>query len=403
MRILFLSTWFPYPPDNGSKIRVYHLLRALGARHKVTLLSFAFDTASPEGANELNCFCADVATVRRNPFDRGGISDTLRFFSPVPVVTRPLPEMTLAVRRSLAQADFDVVIASVEVMATYALLAPRATAKVLEEHNSLTRWMWERYREQASVVQRLRCWISWQKARRYQAWLFRHFDLCTMTSEQDRQTSLHTLPGYRGPVEVVSNGVDCQHNHLGLAQPLPNALVFNGALTYTANYGAMRYFLAEVYPLIKKRAPDVTLTITGSTAGVNLAGLQLDESVRFSGYVDDVRPLVAGAWACVAPIHQGGGTRLKILEAMALGTPVVATSKGAEGLDVMPSQDILIADEPVEFAAQVVRLLRDPALRQRLVANARCLVEQRYDWKQIGQRFAALVESARIRALCQLR
>ncbi len=154
----------------------------------------------------------------------------------------------------------------------------------------------------------------------------------------------------------------------------------------------MQWFLTEVYPRIKQRVPNVSLTISGSTSGVDLAGLRLDESVHLSGYVEDVRPLVAGGAVCVAPIRQGSGTRLKILEAMALGTPVVATSKGAEGLGVTPGEDILLADEPVEFAAQVVRLLHDPALHEHLARNARRLVEQYYDWEQIGQRFVELVE-----------
>jgi glycosyltransferase involved in cell wall biosynthesis len=186
--------------------------------------------------------------------------------------------------------------------------------------------------------------------------------------------------------------VDCARNRPDLARPVPNALLYNGALTYSANYGAMEFFLAEVYPIIRRQEPGVSLTITGSTSGVDLSGLRLEEGVRLSGYVDDIRPLVAGAWACVAPILHGGGTRLKILEAMALGTPVVATSKGAEGLEVTPGQDILIADEPAEFAAQVLRLLRDANLRERLATNARRLVEQRYDWAGIGQRFVDLVE-----------
>jgi glycosyltransferase involved in cell wall biosynthesis len=112
--------------------------------------------------------------------------------------------------------------------------------------------------------------------------------------------------------------------------------------------------------------------------------------------VEDVRPLVSGAWVCIAPIYQGGGTRLKILEAMALGTPVVATSKGSEGLEVTPDRDILIADEPADFAAQVACLLRDPDLRDHLACNARQLVEERYDWQTIGQRFAGLVEAVTI-------
>jgi glycosyltransferase involved in cell wall biosynthesis len=300
--------------------------------------------------------------------------------------------MVQATRKALEEADYDLIISSVELMANYTLLAPKTTAKVLEEHNSLTRWMWERYRAQTSPVQRLRCWVSWQKTRYYEARLFRQFDLCVMVSEQDRKISLQTLPGFRGRVEVIPNGVDCQHNRPGMMQSVPNTLIFNGALSYDANYAAMQHFLAETFPLIRKQVPEVSLTITGSTFGVDLSGLQLDGSVHLSGYVDDVRPLVASACVCTVPILQGGGTRLKILEAMALGTPVVATSKGAEGLTLTPGQDLLIADQPAEFAAHVVRLLRDRALRQRLVINARRLVEERFDWDLIGRRFVNLIE-----------
>jgi glycosyltransferase involved in cell wall biosynthesis len=199
------------------------------------------------------------------------------------------------------------------------------------------------------------------------------------------------------PVEVIPNGVDCQHNQPGLAQPQPNTLVYNGALTYSANYDAMRWFLAEVYPRIKVQIPGVSLTITGATHGVDLAGLALDDTVRLTGFVADVRLPVAQATVCVTPIRQGGGTRLKILEAMALGTPVVATTKAAEGLEVTDGEHLLLADDPAAFAHRVLELLATPDLRQRLTANARRLVEQQYDWAAIGCRFVTLVEAAAAR------
>ncbi len=392
MRILFLSTWFPYPPDNGSKIRVYHLLRALSAKHQVSLVSLAFDTARPAEADILRQWGIDVRAVQRNPFKRSPMSGALRFFSPDPIVTRPLPEMTQAVRQAAGSARFDVIIASIEVTATYARQFPRPTVKILEEHNLLSRWMWERYQAQTSPVQRLRCWFSWRKTCYFEARLFRQFDLCTMVSELDRAASLNMLPGYRGRVEVIPNGVDCQHHRPGLSSVKPNGLVHNGALTYAANYNAVKYFLSEVYPIVRQSVPDVTLTITGSTSGVDFSGLRLDDSVHFSGYVDDVRPLVGGSTVCVVPLQEGGGTRLKILEAMALGTPVISTSKGAEGLDVIHNEHLLIADDPVKFAEGTRRLLNDASLRRRLAANARQLVEQYYNWDEIGRRVVDLVE-----------
>jgi len=204
--------------------------------------------------------------------------------------------------------------------------------------------------------------------------------------------SVQAMVGQEAEVTVIPNGVDCAHNRPGLAQSRPNALVYNGALTYSANYDAMRWFLTFVYPQIKAKQPGVSLTITGSTQGVELDGLALDSSVSLTGYVEDVRMPVTEAAVCVVPIRQGGGTRLKILEAMALGTPVVATSKGAEGLAVVDGEHLLIADEPAAFADATLRLLRDGGLRNRLTSSARALVEAKYDWAHIGRRFVDLVE-----------
>lgn len=390
MNILFLSTWFPFPPDNGSKIRVYHLLRALAQRHEVTLISFAWDTAQPQTSAGLP-FCQTIHTLPRDPFQRSAFAQATRYLSLAPVVTRPIPEMQRLVARVLAETAFDAVIASTEVMATYALQTPGAIAKILEEHNAFSRMMEDRYCAAQHPLQRLNHWISWQKTRRYEAALFRKFSQIVMVSEEDRR-ACEQLPGQCAPVAVIPNGVDCAHHRPGLAEVQPHTLIYNGALTYSANYDAMRYFLAEIYPRIRQTLPQVSLSITGSTKGVDLGGLRLDESIHLTGYVEDIRLPVAGSAVCVVPLRQGGGTRLKILEAMALGTPVIATSKGAEGLDGVDGEHLLIADDPAAFAEAVLRLLRDASLRARLARNARALVEAKYDWAHIGAQFAALVE-----------
>lgn len=396
MKILFLSTWFPYPPDNGSKLRVYHLLAALAQAHQVTLVSFAFDTARPEDASNLHALCSDAQVIPLNPFAINQAGPLRTFLSASPVVSRPIPAMSRAIASLSSKYTYDAVIASTEMMASHALRLRPSVAKILEEHNSLTRWMHERYTEQRTTLNRLRCWASWRKTRRYETRLFRQFDLVTMVSEQDRAVCLAEMADDRKRVRVVPNGVDCQHNRPGLAQPRPDSLVYNGSLTYSANYDAMRWFLAEIYPRIKAQAPGVTLTITGSTQGVNTAGLALDGTVRLTGFVEDVRLPVAEAAVCIAPIRQGGGTRLKILEAMALGTPVVATTKGAEGLEVVNKEHVLLADNPAEFAAAVSQLLLSDDLRAQQSKTARRLVEQHYDWKNIGRRFVELIEAAAI-------
>lgn len=394
MQILFVATWFPYPVDNGSRIRVHHLLRALAERHEVHLLAFMPPEAG-QYVQDLRAWCPHVAVVERPMFWRDRRKALLGYFSPQPrdVVAGYSPEMADLVKQSARHHRFDAVVASVVDVAPYALLVPD-TPHILEEHNFMTRWMEEQYQAQRGPAKRALRRMTWQKCRHYERQLYPQFDACTMVSEQDRRAVLSAIPGYTGRVEVIPNGVDLERNRPGLAEPEPDRLAFNGALTYYANADAMRFFAGEILPLIHRQRPGVRVKITGRTDGVDLSWLPADGSVALTGYLEDVRPAVAGSWACVVPLRSGGGTRLKILEAMALGTPVVATPKGAEGLDVTPEEDILIGERPGEFADQVVRLLADQELRRRLAENGRRLVEAKYGWQEIGRRFCELVEEA---------
>lgn len=394
MRILYLSTWFPYPPNSGSKLRTLHLLRGLAQRHDVTLLAFDFDTPASKSkvwpGPEPSC----IERIPVNPFaEAQGAALYTRIFSRF-TVARLVPAMRDALQKHLRQGAYDVVIASTFMCAPYILQVSTPTIRILEEHNSLTRWIWEFFQQEGRFLQRLYRWFSWQKTRHLEARLFRQFDLVTAVSVQDAAAMLTMLPGYRGPVEVVPNGVDCSHNCPALKERIRNTLVYNGALTYEANCDAMQYFLAQIFPRIQRRVPDLRLTITGSTSGVDLSRLALSNAVSLTGYVEDVRVPVAQAAACVVPLRVGGGTRLKILEAMALGTPVITTSKGADGLDVVDGEHLLLADTPEDFANATVRVLGDSELCATLAHNARRLVEGKYDWQEIGARFTMLVEQA---------
>jgi glycosyltransferase involved in cell wall biosynthesis len=188
------------------------------------------------------------------------------------------------------------------------------------------------------------------------------------------------VPGYE-PLLVIPNGVDLQVNSGDFGAPRPDSLIYPGALTYSANFDAMKFFLEDILPLIRAQRPDASLRITGGYDGVPVHELPLGRGAELTGYLDDVRPAVAQSWGCVIPLRVGSGTRLKALEAMALGTPVISTSKGAEGLEVRHEENILIADDPGEFSQAVLRLLQDEHLRAKLSANGRRLVEERYSWE----------------------
>ncbi|NIV39176.1 MAG: glycosyltransferase [Anaerolineae bacterium] len=394
LRILFLSTWFPYPPDNGSKIRAKYLVQALSRRHKVVVAAFDPDGRSKGAGNAERRDSVDgveVIPVPADPFRYVSAPQLAKFASPVPLACWPSAGMRKVVHRLTAAAHYDVVVAFQLPVASYAR-AVAETPRVFDIDVSLGFQRYQAWLGTKSPLQRFRHWLSWNKTRQYERRQIAGFAACTVVAPEELAFVRQTYQGTGARFHLSENGVDCTHNRAGIAPKTPASLVYNGALTYSANHDAMRYFLADIYPLIKQQIPEASLTITGSLSGVDLSGLALDESVHLSGYVPDVRVPVAGASVCVVPLRQGSGTRLKILEAMALGTPVVATTKGAEGLDVTPDRDILIADEPAGFAAQVLRLLRSQSLRNQLARDARLLVEQQYDWSQIGERFALLAE-----------
>jgi glycosyltransferase involved in cell wall biosynthesis len=391
MRILFLSTWFPYPPDNGSKIRAAYLLRALAAQHDVVAVAFCPVSGKDSGDQARHTNDHPVVPVPDDPFRHVNAPQWVKYLSPFPLAFRASPAMKMAVANQTAGL-WDAVVAVQMPVAQYALQVDAGT-RVIDVDTALNFQMRERYLAQERPIARASAWVSWQKARRYESRMLRRFQAATVVSQAEVASLERMVRNTKCSVIPISNGVDCDHNRPGLAQPQPNALVYNGSITYSANYDAMRWFLAEVYPRIKAQIPGVSLTITGATRDVDLVGLALDDTVRLTGFVDDVRIPVAEASICVVPIRQGGGTRLKILEAMALGTPVVATSKGAEGLAVTDGDNLLLADNPESFARRTAELLGNAALRHDLAANARRLVEGRYDWEAIGQRFADLVET----------
>lgn len=394
MKILFLSTWFPYPPDNGSKLRAYYLLHALAAQHDVSAVAFRPPSSLEPRSCEKPTSSPPIAAVSDDPFRYVNSSSRwTRYLSPTPLAFRASAIMQNAVSSLADRNHWDAVVAVQMPMAQYALQV-NTEARIIDVDTALTYQMRERYMAQTRPIARVSTWISWQKAHQYERRMLGHFQAAAVVSPTEMTALQKMVKADRCKVATIANGVDCSHNHPGLATPQPESLVYNGSLTYSANYDAMRWFLAEVYPRIKVKRPRVTLIITGSTRGVDIAGLALDDTVRLTGFVEDVRLPVASATVCIAPIRQGGGTRLKILEAMALGTPVVATAKGAEGLDVTNGDHLLLANTPEAFAQYTIDLLADPAMRNRLAASARCLVEARYDWATIGQRFVAFIEDA---------
>jgi glycosyltransferase involved in cell wall biosynthesis len=386
MRILVLSPWFPYPPDNGAKTRVYNLARHLAKEHEVTLAVFAAAGADRSGLS----FCSEVATVDQDPFSKHRLQKSLSFLSRWPIVTYPIKAMSRLVDSLLRKGEFSAAIAFTSVMAPY--LTGTTIPKVLDIDTGLTGFAMERWRMEHTTRGKLWAWLSLQKTISFEREVVGRFDGTVVLTEIS-YNSLKPVVSKAKRLAIIGNGVDLAYYPFKSHEPEPNTLIYSGALTFLANYDAMQWFLHNIFPLIKAEIPTTTLRITGRLNGVNLESLRISDDVVLTGYIQDIRPAVTKSWACIVPLCIGGGQRMKILEAMALGTPVVSTSKGIEGLEISHGEHALIADEPCEFAKATILLLRDTTLRNEIVRNARSLMERQYSWESILPQFQSFIDS----------
>jgi glycosyltransferase involved in cell wall biosynthesis len=243
--------------------------------------------------------------------------------------------------------------------------------------------------DQSVGLRRWRRAAMWAKYAHHLRALRRYYRAFTVVSEPERRLLAAVLGDPRA-IHLVPNGVAAAEYGSETDAARPDTLVFAGSLRYGPNYDAMRWFLSRVWPRVRQARPAARLLITGAHGDLPLPAA---ENVVRTGFVQDIRPLLASSWLAVAPILSGGGTRIKILEAMASCTPVVATTKGAEGIAAIGGEHVLLADDPSAFAEHVLALLGDASLRARLGRAGRALVEDRYDWRVLGRQFEALVRA----------
>lgn len=386
MKVLVISSWMPYPPDNGSQLRAFNLLTQLSTRHELTVLAFA-TPARPRDAGPLRNLCRHLEIIE--PTRTSGPLGWRGLFSAVPRhhVQTFSPDMQTAVDRALDGARYDAGV-GLQIDAVAYLTHAAANMPIVFEEAELS-VLHDRYSAAATPRDRVRNGLTWWKYRRYVRTLSRTCALTTVVSEQER-ARLVEIGGDPARVAVVPNGVEitrCPPDRTRLER-----VIYPGSVTYDANLDAVTYFIEEILPRLRRERPQLEFWVTGATNGVDVDALSRSPGVVFTGRVADVTPLIAESAVCVVPLRIGGGTRLKILHAMAAGTPVVTTRKGMEGLDVQPGQHLLAANAPEDFSKAVLDLLRKPDLARQLSNAAFECVSTRYDWKMIGAQFGELVE-----------
>ncbi len=387
MKILFLSRWFPYPTSNGSKLRIYNLLRGLSQHHDVTLLSFADNRGVRPETPEIQDLCSKVHVIPWKEFEPRSWRARLAILSlkPRSIVDTFSHEMAQAITQILTEQKYDLIIASQVQMAAYYPYFRNIPALFEELEMGL-------FYDQVFSLDgkiRIRQILTWFKLRMYLSLLLRSFQAVTVVSGQERELIARFFP-YVKNMQIIPNCMNIDDYKDVYLEAQPNTIIFTGSFLYHTNYEAMTWFVRDVFPFILDQAPDAQLIITGDHADLPLPSYR---NVKLVGYVDDIKGLIASSSVSIAPLWSGGGTRLKILEAMAIGTPVVATTKGAEGLDAQTGKHLFIVDDPEEFSEIIIRIFSEKELRQKLSVDAKKLVREKYNWSGVMPDFLDLMET----------
>jgi glycosyltransferase involved in cell wall biosynthesis len=393
LRILWLKTELLHPVDKGGKIRTYQMLKELKREHHVTYLTLDDGSAAPDAEARAEEYCHQLVRVphrTRAKFSAGFYVElAANLVSPLPYFMKKYKsaEMRREVARLVATGEFDVLVC--DFLQPSVNVPPRLPiATVLFQHN-VEAMIWKRHYEvQSNPLKKSYLYGQWLKADAYERAACRRFDHVIAVSEEDRETMKRAY-GLQS-VSDVPTGVDTEFFRPRGQEPrAPHNLVFTGSMDWLPNEDAIQFFTKEIMPRIRERVPDATLTVVGRNPYASLVELgRRDPSIIVTGRVEDVRPYMERAAAYIVPIRVGGGTRLKIYEAMAMEKPIISTTIGAEGLPVRDGEELLIGDTPESFADAVTRVLLDENLARDLGARAADTVRARFGWERVAVSFA---------------
>ena len=400
MNLLILTYDLPYPPDRGARIRDYHFLKYLSHSHNIILLTIQDSPVRETDLIELREYCSRIEVV---VIPRRSVLDHLRDFLNNLLNNRPLAahnyyHQSVAERLQEIMGTNPIDILQIE----HSFLAPyiadlpenRSFKTVLDFHNI----GFQQYQRMISISKNLpERFVAKFKSILMSSWESRYarlFDHCLAASNQEADLLRGKDP--RIQPAVIPNGVDTT-----ICQPLTDhnpqdTLLLIGTIGYPPNEDSVIYFCQEILPLIEERVPDINLLVVGHAPSKRVLAFSSRANITITGSVPEVLPYYERSSILVAPLRAGGGTRLKILEAMAYGVPVVSTAIGCEGLDVQDGQELFIADAPADFANAVVQLLRDQALSQHLRQNALALVKHKYDWMVIVNQLEAIYQDIQL-------
>lgn len=390
LRILWVKIGGLWPTNTGGRIRSFQIISELSRRHRVTVLT----THLPgENWDELKRQLSRCVRVDSFPAAAPKVSSA-RFlwalirswFSrlPVDLWKSQVPALKTEVSQLLEQDKFDICIADFLVAVPNVPL--QGPVPIIYFSHNVEYMIWKRLcQNEANPVRRLLLSIEWRKLKRYEELVCRQTHQTLAVSPEDCDMLVANVPGAN--CFAIPTGVDIEYFKPTGKRENPAELVFTGSMDWHPNEDAIIYFMESILPLIRRVCPEVSLTVVGRNPSLRLSKQAFKSKVSVTGTVSDIRPFVAMAAVYIVPLRIGGGTRIKIFEALAMGKAVVSTTIGAEGLPLEHDKHFVCADDPVDFARAVVALLKDPERRGNIGATGRELVADKYSWAQVSHEF----------------
>ena len=389
MRILFVCHRLPYPPNRGGKIRPYNIIRHLAKKHAVTVASMARTRDELEAGRGLAGHCEQVlAEIIPTPIAAWRMVARLPSRVPSSFGYFHSPALARRIRQEHASRPFDLVFVHCSSAAQYVEDLPGAI-KVLD-FGDMDSQKWLIYGKVRRLPLSLGYGLEGRKLEAEERRLAGRFDLCTCTTRAELAT-LESLDS-TVPKGWFPNGVDLDFFAPTDAPHEPDTICFSGRFDYYPNQEGAQYFCDRILPLIQARRPEVRLTLVGAKPSKAIQDLGQRPGITVTGTVPDVRPFVTGSAVSIAPLNIARGTQNKILEALAMGVPVVTSDTAASGVDVVPGEHLLSAAGPEAFAEAVLRLLADPEERRRFGAAGRARMESHHKWSVSMQRLDTILE-----------
>ncbi len=394
MRILMLSATFPYPPSNGgTQVRTFNLLKYLHQRHEVTIATLKTPDIRPEDIESLREFATEVVVFDRPPSPDKSLSskirrgvDFLRTGTPSGVRSSDSPELQNWIEQAVKDYKFDIITCEHSVNEIYIKSNWKKHIRTIVNVHSSVYATCKNQLETKTAEKPMRDRINLPLLKRYEQRFSQKFSTVVVTTNDDAQQFKTFVPNT--PIAIIPNGVDFTDFPYRSKDPNNHDLIFIGAMDNLANIDAARFLAQEIFPEIRSRYPNSKLMLVGSRPVPEVLELANLPNIVVTGAVDSIAKYLHQASVCIIPMRTGFGIKNKTLEAMAAGTPVVASDRGLEGLELDPSHPIALrANQQSEYIAAITQLLDNISLRKAISQNARAYIERDFTWEQAGRRY----------------